>query len=95
MPFSTTPSVSLTKTPPFVEPRAASVPADVFRRAAALVPTPVALSTSRLFDAGAEIRSFDVASDGPRFLLNVPAPDYRARPLSVIVNPAGVLRVKH
>jgi Tol biopolymer transport system component len=32
-----------------------------------------AQSTNRLFDAGANIRAYDVSADGTRFLLNVPA----------------------
>ena len=34
-----------------------------------------AAASERLFDAGADIRSYDVTSDGQRFLLNLPAPD--------------------
>ena len=48
--------------------------------------TPEALSSERLFDAGAEIRSYDVTPDGQRFLLNLAAPDSVATPMTVIVN---------
>jgi Tol biopolymer transport system component len=50
-----------------------------------------ATSSSRLFDAGAEIRTFDVSPDGQRFLINVPAPDARATPLTVLVNVRSLL----
>jgi Tol biopolymer transport system component len=50
-----------------------------------------AASSERLFDAGAEIRSFDVTPDGQRFLVNVPAPDTAPTPLSVIVNVRSLL----
>lgn len=52
---------------------------------------PEALSSERLFDAGAEIRSFDVSPDGQRFLLNVAAPDSDPRPMTVIANVSGRL----
>ncbi len=45
-----------------------------------------ATSSERLFDAGAEIRSFDVAPDATRFLVNVPAPDAAPKALTVVVN---------
>lgn len=45
-----------------------------------------ARSSTRLFDAGGDIRSFDVTRDGRRFLLNVPAPSARAQPITVVVN---------
>lgn len=47
---------------------------------------PVATSTTRLFDAGGEIRSFDLSADGQRVLVNVPAPGVKAQPISVVVN---------
>jgi Tol biopolymer transport system component len=47
---------------------------------------PQAVTSARLFDAGAELRSFDVAPDGVRFLVNVGAPDSGPRPMSAIVN---------
>jgi Tol biopolymer transport system component len=50
-----------------------------------------AVSSERLFDAGAEIRSYDVTPDGQRFLVNVPAPGAAPRPLSVIVNLRSLL----
>lgn len=62
-----------------------------FRRGAAIhvvrpdLRTGEALSTERLFDALADIRSFDVSPDGQRFLLNLPAPDEERGALSVIV----------
>ncbi len=51
---------------------------------AAAVPEGVA--SARLFDAGGAIRSYDVAPDGDRFLVNVPAPGAPAPPLALIVN---------
>lgn len=71
----------------------------IFRRGSALHTVRVsregdalqALSSERLFDAGAEIRSFDVAPDGRRFLLNVPAPSAAPKPFTVIVNVTGLL----
>jgi Tol biopolymer transport system component len=50
-----------------------------------------ATSSEQLFDAGADIRSFDVNAEGTRFLINVPAPDAAPRPLSVIVNVRSLL----
>jgi serine/threonine-protein kinase len=50
-----------------------------------------AVRTRRLFDAGAELRSFDVSPDGTRLLLNVPAPGSEARPLGVLVNVRSLL----
>jgi eukaryotic-like serine/threonine-protein kinase len=47
---------------------------------------PVALSSQRLFDAGADILTFDADRDGQRFLLNLPAPDSAPKPMTVIVN---------
>ena len=52
---------------------------------------PVAVSSERLFDAGADVRSFDVASDGQRFLLNLPAPDSAPKPMTVLVNVRSLL----
>jgi Tol biopolymer transport system component len=52
---------------------------------------PVALASERLFDAGAEIRAFDVAPDGQRFLLNVPAPGSGTKPMTVLVNVRSLL----
>jgi hypothetical protein len=49
------------------------------------------VSSERLFDVGAEIRSYDVTPDGQRFLVNVPAPGAAPRPLSVIVNLRSLL----
>jgi hypothetical protein len=54
--------------------------------------TPEALSSERLFDAGAEIRSYDVAEDGQRFLLNLAAAGGDPAPLTVIVNVASLLQ---
>ena len=45
-----------------------------------------ATSSERLFDAGGDIRSFDVSPDGTRFLLNVPAPAADAGPMTAIVH---------
>ncbi len=50
-----------------------------------------ATASERLFDAGAEIRSFDVGPDGQRFLVNLPAPDAAPKPLSVVVNVRSLL----
>jgi len=47
---------------------------------------PEALSSERLFDAGAEVLSFDADRDAQRFLLNLPAPDSAPKPMTVIVN---------
>ena len=45
-----------------------------------------ASSSTRLFDAGSDIRSYDSAPDGSRFLLNVAAPRSKAPSITVIVN---------
>jgi Tol biopolymer transport system component len=50
-----------------------------------------ATSSEQLFDAGAEIRSFDVTADGTRFLINVAARAAQPRPLSVVVNVRSLL----
>jgi Tol biopolymer transport system component len=50
-----------------------------------------AASSEQLFDAGADIRSFDVTAGGTRFLINVPTPAAAPRPLSVIVNVSSLL----
>jgi hypothetical protein len=47
---------------------------------------PEATSTARLFDAGGDIRSFDVTADGQRFLVNVPSPGVKNEPITVVVN---------
>jgi hypothetical protein len=47
---------------------------------------PEAAASTRLFDAGGTIRSYDVAPEGDRFLVNVPSPGAPPAPLSVIVN---------
>jgi hypothetical protein len=47
---------------------------------------PEALSSARLFDAGQELRAYDVAPDGQRFLLNLPHTDSTPRPVRVVVN---------
>ena len=52
---------------------------------------PEAVSSERLFDAGADIRSFDIAPDGKRLLLNLPVPDTRAAPLTVLVHVRSLL----
>jgi Tol biopolymer transport system component len=56
---------------------------------------PEALSSERLFDAGQEVRAYDVAPDGQRFLLNLPQPDAAPRPMSVIVNWRGLIQQLH
>jgi Tol biopolymer transport system component len=50
-----------------------------------------ALASERLFDAGAEIRSFDMSPGGDRFLLNMPAPGAGPRPLMVLLNVSSLL----
>ncbi len=55
-------------------------------------PTPEALSSERLFDAGGEIRSYDVTPDGQRFLLNLAAPESAPTPMTVIVNVGSLLQ---
>ena len=52
-----------------------------------------AVASQPLFDVGTAIRAFDVAPDGQRFLLNVPASDSPSRgtPLTVLVNVASLL----
>lgn len=52
---------------------------------------PEAMTTERLFDAGADIRAYDVAVDGKRFLLNLPAAERAVRPMSVVVNIRSLL----
>jgi hypothetical protein len=54
--------------------------------------TPEALASELLFDARSDVRSYDVASDGRRFLLNLPAPGSIAKPMTVIVNVGSLLR---
>jgi Tol biopolymer transport system component len=53
--------------------------------------TAEALSSTRLFDAGAEIRAYDVTPDANRFLLNLPAGEGVAKPMTVIVNVGRLL----
>lgn len=55
--------------------------------------TPEAVSSQRLFDAGADIRAFDASPDGQRFLLNLPAPDNAAKPMTVLVNVRTLLKL--
>lgn len=50
-----------------------------------------AASSAKLLDAGADIRSFDVTSDGQRFLVNVPASVEENHPLTVLVNVRSLL----
>ena len=79
-----------------VEPRWASSGAEIFFRRGSEIhvarlrfagtAAPEALSSEKLFDAGAEIRSFEVTPDGDRFLVNVAAPDSGPKPMTVIVN---------
>ena len=47
---------------------------------------PEPVSTARLLDAGGEIRAFDVSRDGQRFLVNVPSPGARVRPINLVLN---------
>jgi Tol biopolymer transport system component len=47
---------------------------------------PEAASSDRLFDVRVDIRAYDAAPDGQRFLLNIPAAPTDPRPTSVIVN---------
>jgi Tol biopolymer transport system component len=54
--------------------------------------TPEATGTARLFDAGGDIRAYDVTPDGQRFLLNVPAPTAKPQPIVVIVNWRSLLQ---
>ena len=49
-----------------------------------------AVSTTRVVDAGDDIRSFDVSADG-RFLVNVPAAEARRSLLQIMVNPRTLL----
>lgn len=53
---------------------------------------PEAVRSERVFDAGTEIRAYDVSADGQRFLLNVPTPDLAPQPLTVLVNVRSLLR---
>jgi hypothetical protein len=45
-----------------------------------------ATQAERLFDSGGEIRAYDVTPDGQRFLVNVPAPAAKTRPITVVVH---------
>lgn len=54
---------------------------------------PEATASDRLFDARVEIRAYDAAPDGQRFLLNLPAAQTETRPISVIVNWRPLLRI--
>jgi Tol biopolymer transport system component len=78
-----------------IEPRWSSQGAEIFFRREREVHaihldfgggTPQAASSEKLFDAGSDIRSFDVAPDEQRFLLNLAAPDSGPKPMTVIVN---------
>jgi Tol biopolymer transport system component len=55
-------------------------------------PLPEAASSDRLFDARVDIRAYDVAPDGQRFLLNLPGAPTGSRPISVVVNWRPLLR---
>ena len=50
-----------------------------------------AAASERLFDAGTEVRAYDVTGDGQRFLLNVPTVDASPRPMTVLVNARSLL----
>jgi hypothetical protein len=52
---------------------------------------PLAASSERLFAGGADIRSYDVATDGRRFLLNLPTHAPRDVPLTALVNVRSLL----
>lgn len=52
---------------------------------------PIAAASERLFDARADVRSYDVTADGVRFLLNVPAAGAERHAISAIVNWPGVV----
>ena len=54
--------------------------------------TPDALASERLFDAAADLRAYDAAPDGQRFLLNLPAVEATPAPLTVLVNVRSLLR---
>ncbi len=45
-----------------------------------------ATTTTRLFDAATDIRAYDAAADGQRFLLNVPAASAAPRPATIVIN---------
>jgi eukaryotic-like serine/threonine-protein kinase len=47
---------------------------------------PEAMSSARLFEAGAGIRAYDVSPDGQRFLVNIPVADATPPKISIIVN---------
>jgi Tol biopolymer transport system component len=77
------------------EPRWSSTGTEVFFRRGSEIhavtvsfsgDVPVAASTTRLFDAGGEVRSFDVSPDGQRILVNVPSPGSKTPAISVVVN---------
>jgi hypothetical protein len=53
--------------------------------------TPDAASSERLFDAGADVRSYDVTPDGLRFLINVPAAEAVSQPMTVVVHVRSLL----
>ena len=55
---------------------------------------PLAASTTRLLDAGGEIRSFDVSADGRRVLVNVPSPGAKPQAMSVVVNWRSLLTLE-
>jgi len=48
-----------------------------------------ARATERLFDAGADVRTYDASADGSRFLLNVPAASAAPRAATLVVNWRG------
>jgi eukaryotic-like serine/threonine-protein kinase len=52
---------------------------------------PEASSSTRLFDAAAEVRAYDASRDGQRFLLNVPATEQGAMAAAVVVHWRSVL----
>ncbi|MGE3190618.1 MAG: TolB family protein, partial [Vicinamibacterales bacterium] len=48
--------------------------------------TPALGATTRLFDAGPDLRAYDATADGRRFLVNVPAAAATAPDITVVVN---------
>jgi WD40 repeat protein len=51
-----------------------------------------ATGTTRLFDAGGDIRAYDVTPDGQRFLVNVRAPAASAPPTTIVVHWQSLLQ---
>ena len=49
------------------------------------------ISSERLLDVGADVRAFDVAPDGERVIVNVPAPDAAPAPMTVLLHVRSLL----